>query len=395
MKQPPGYEAHRADLACRLLKALYGLKQSPRVWQLHMIQTLQGWRFISADADKCMFIRECKEGILVLLAYVDDFELSGPNGLKALDAAETYLQEHFELKRVPGDSEFLGISIARNCATHSVHLNQQRYTLEVLQRFRHADAAPVATPAEPGVKLVKHAEGNRECTSEPYAEAVGVMLYLAGCTRPDIAQTVNALSRYVSAPRLSHWRAAKWLLRYLKGTYTHGIRYGGDVTDVNTAEELPIVIYCDADYTGDLDTRRSTTAYVSMVVGGALSWKSQLQPMVVTSTTEAEYMAAGAGSKEALWLRKLWADLRLTRGPVAMRMFGDNQSALALIKNPVHHQRTKHIDIIHHAVRERVVRGEVMFAFCPAQDMLADVLTKGLPAPVFQRLHRAMGVVVR
>jgi hypothetical protein len=77
-------------------------------------------------------------------------------------------------------------------------------------------------------------------------------------------------------------------------------------------------------------------------------------------------------------------------GPVAMRMFGDNQSALALIKNPVHHQRTKHIDIIHHAVRERVVRGEVMFEYCPTQDMLADVFTKGLPAPVFQRLRSAL-----
>jgi hypothetical protein len=184
-------------------------------------------------------------------------------------------------------------------------------------------------------------------------------------------------------------------MRFLKSIKSWG---APGVPDANTAGELPIVIYCDADYAGDLDTRRSNTAYVSMVAGGALSWKSQLQPTVATSTAEAEYMAAGAckegaGSKEALRLRKLWAYLKLTRGPVAMRMFGDNQSALALIKNPVHHQRTKHIDFIHHAVRERVVRGEVMFEFCPTQDMFADVLTKGLPAPVFQRLRRMMGVV--
>jgi hypothetical protein len=142
-------------------------------------------------------------------------------------------------------------------------------------------------------------------------------------------------------------------------------------TQQGPAGELLTVIYCDADYAarGRGDTRRPPTAYVSMVAGAALSWKSQLQPTMATSTTEAEYMAAGAGSKEALWLRKLWADLKLTRGPVAMRMFGDNQSALALIKNPVHHQRTKHIDIIYHALRGRVVRGEVMFEFCPTQDM--------------------------
>jgi hypothetical protein len=106
-------------------------------------------------------------------------------------------------------------------------------------------------------------------------------------------------------------------------------------------------------------------------------------------------MAAGAGSKEARWLLKLWAELRLMRGPVAVRIFGGNESALALTKNPVHHLSTKHIDIIHYAVRKRVVRGEVMFEYCLTQDVLADVLTKGLPALAFQRLHSAMGVVER
>jgi hypothetical protein len=111
---------------------------------------------------------------------------------------------------------------------------------------------------------------------------------------------------------------------------------------------------------------------------------------VATSTTGAEYLAAGASSKEALWLRKLWADMRLMRGPVAMRIFGGNQSALALIKYPVHHQRTKRVDIIHNAVHKSVVRGEVMFEYCPTQDMLAEELTKGLPAPVFQMLRSEM-----
>jgi ribonuclease HI len=119
--------------------------------------------------------------------------------------------------------------------------------------------------------------------------------------------------------------------------------------------------YCDADYAGDVDTRRSTTGYVSVLNGAAVSHSSQLQPTVAASKVEAEYMAASRAVQEALWLRKLLPELDI--GATSMTIYGDNQGALKLLKNPIPSVRSKHIDVHHHFARERVCRGEVEFKY--------------------------------
>ena len=110
--------------------------------------------------------------------------------------------------------------------------------------------------------------------------------------------------------------------------------------------------YCDADYAGDLDTRRSTTGYVFILNGGAICWSSKRQPTVAASTTEAEYMASAYAVKEALWVRTLMRDLALDTGTV--EIMADNQSAIKLLKNPIVSMRSKHIDVIYHFAREKV-----------------------------------------
>ncbi len=126
-----------------------------------------------------------------------------------------------------------------------------------------------------------------------YSECVGSLLYLSVCTRPDIAQAVGALARYMAAPIVAHWEATLRVVRYLVGTVDYGLTFGGN------SETL--VGYCDADYAGDLDSRRSTTGYVFLMFGGAVSWSSRLQPMVAVLTVEAEYLSAGQAVKEVLW----------------------------------------------------------------------------------------------
>ena len=139
---------------------------------------------------------------------------------------------------------------------------------------------------------------------------------------------------------------------------------------------MDLMGYSDADYAGDLDTRRSTTGYVFMLNGGVISWSSRLQPTVAASTAEAEYMAASQAVKEALWLRKLTTDLG---GDLkTMQLYTDNQAALTLLKNPIASARSKHIDIIYHFARERVARKEVKFDYCPTAKMIADIMTKAL-----------------
>jgi len=174
-------------------------------------------------------------------------------------------------------------------------------------------------------------------------------------------------------------------LRYLAGTPDAGLTYGG-------SEDAELIGYCDADYAGDIDTRRSTTAYVFMLHGGAITWCSKRQPTVAVSTTEAEYMAASQAVKEALWLRKLMVDLEV---PVCggVNILADNQSAIKLLKNPVVSLRSKHIDIMHHFARERVVRKEVAFTYVQTTEMVADVLTKALPKAKHQMCKAWMGMV--
>jgi hypothetical protein len=182
-----------------------------------------------------------------------------------------------------------------------------------------------------------------------------------------------------------HWQAALGVLRYLKGTAGYCLCFGAAVSSA-----LTVAAFCDSDYGGDTDTRRSTDGHVFLLYGGAISWSSKRQEVTATSTTEAEYISAGRAAREGLWLRKLLHDLLL---PDAVVIGIDNQSALKLIRNPLYTPRAKHIDIVHHFVRERVRRGELRYRFVPTDEMVADILTKALCKAKFVQFRAALGVV--
>ena len=203
-------------------------------------------------------------------------------------------------------------------------------------------------------------------------------------TRPDIAYAVGALARFMAKPTSVHWQAAKGVVRYLAGTVELGITFGA-------SKDAGLQGYCDADYAGDIDTRRSTTGFVFVLYGGAVTWCSKRQPTVAASTTEAEYMAAAMAVKEGLWLRKVLADLHVEfEGVVTIK--GDNQSTLKLLRNPISSMRSKHIDVAHHFARERVMRKEVAFTYISTQMMVADVFTKALPESKHAFCRAGMGM---
>jgi ribonuclease HI len=187
----------------------------------------------------------------------------------------------------------------------------------------------------------------------------------------------------MARPTTAHWAVAKGVLRYLAGTKDYGITYGG-------IGQIKVIGYCDADYAGDIDTRRSTTGYVFTIGGGAVSWSSRRQATVAASTTEAEYMAAAAATKEALWLRKLATDLHINSDTITI--YGDNQGAIKLLKNPIASQRSKHIDVVYHFARERVARKEVEFIYIRTEEMVADMLTKPVPLGKHKFCCISMGV---
>ncbi|KAJ9529545.1 hypothetical protein QJQ45_013945 [Haematococcus lacustris] len=175
----------------------------------------------------------------------------------------------------------------------------------------------------------------------------------------------------MSAPTKEHWRGLRGVLRYVADTAAMGLMYGASAG---------LVGFCDADFAGDTDTRRSTTGHVFMLHGGAVSWSSRRQPTVAASTTESEYMACSAAGKEGLWLRGVLADLSAVVQPLTIMC--DNEAALTLVKHPHASARSKHIDVLHHFVHERVARANV-----------ADVFTKALPSVKFEFCKAGMGMV--
>jgi hypothetical protein len=241
-----------------------------------------------------------------------------------------------------------------------------------------------STPLDAGARVRKEAgEKLGDQLIRQYREIVGCLNYLAVCTRPDLSQAVGTLARYMQAPTTEHLQVAQGVLRYLSSTADMGLEFGGK-------GRRGLIGYCDSDYAGDLDTRRSTTGFVYLLNGGAFSWSSRLQPTVAVSTTEAEYMAAAAAVREAMWIRKLLPELG--QKVETVKIMGDNTATLKLLSNSITTDRSKHIDVIHHYARDRALGGEVKFEYVPTTEMVADSLTKAVKPAQFVACRVGMGV---
>lgn len=214
-----------------------------------------------------------------------------------------------------------------------------------------------------------------------YQELVRSLLYLSTCTPPDIALVTGLLSHHVAAPMVEHLAAAKTVLRYLKGTANLSLHY---------ETEKPMLGYSDADFASDVETRRSTTGYTFLVNGAAVSWMSRREPSASTSTTEAEYIAGAMAAKEAMWLRNLLKDI--TGSEVSVHLYCDSTSALAMMQNAVLSQRTKHVDVAHHYVREKVAAKMLTVSHVSTKDMVADILTKPLQVSAIESCRAGLGL---
>jgi len=288
----------------------------------------------------------------------------------------------FKSREMGEPSYFLGMHIQRDPELGVLRLGQRQYVTDVLARFHLSDDNASLLPMSVGSKLQKGGKLLDDEGKARYQELVGCLLYLATCTRPDISFAVARLARFVSAPTSTHWAARRAVLRYLQGTKDLGIEYGG------TSE---LVAYHDADYAADVDTRRWTMGAVFLLNGGAVAWTSRLQKSVAMSTTEAEYVAALMAAKEAIWLQRLLGELG--NAQAAVKMHCDSEGAVAMMRNPVSSPRTKHIDVVHHFVREMVEAGKLAVVNVKTGEMTADVLTKALPSDGHYKCRGDMGLV--
>lgn len=204
-------------------------------------------------------------------------------------------------------------------------------------------------------------------------------------TRPDISFAVGYVSRHLENPAGAHVNAVKRILKYIKGTMNMGICFEG-------GGDLFFCGYSDADYAGDIETRRSTSGSVFMLGNGIISWCSERQKSVSLSTTESEYIAASNAVKELVWLNLLLSEL-LVDGLNVPIFYMDNQSAIRLVKNPEYHKRTKHIEVRYHFIRERFEEGMFELKYVPSNDQVADIMTKALPKDKHQHFRKLMGIL--
>ncbi|XP_057789688.1 uncharacterized mitochondrial protein AtMg00810-like [Salvia miltiorrhiza] len=380
MKPPPGFEppsSGPAPMVCKLKKAIYGLKQASRSWFLTIKSVLLKLGFSQSKADNSLFFRISGGSTIYLLIYVDDILITGslPSDIQQVIHQ---LNTHFSLKDLGDVHHFLGIEITKTA--HGLHLSQGGYIKDLLHKLKMQDAKGCPTPMVSSCLLSK-GDGVSNVDGKLYRSTVGALQY-ATITRPEIAFSVNKVSQYMSAPLDSHWKAVKRILRYIAGSKDHGLHM--------QKSSCTVTGFCDSDWAGDFDDRRSTTGYCVYMGKSLISWSSKKQAVVSRSSTEAEYRSLAHVVSEISWVKSLLSELSISvKVPV---IWVDNMSTIALASNPVMHARTKHIELDIHFVTDKVSAGLIDLRHVPSQDQCADILTKPLSLQFFSRLKNALGV---
>ncbi|KAJ1257988.1 hypothetical protein BS78_10G038800 [Paspalum vaginatum] len=279
-------------------------------------------------------------------------------------------------------SYYLGIEVKQG--RRGIELRQSAYAIKLLEKAGMASCNACTTPMEVRLQLLKNGT-SPVVDATLYRSLIGSLRYLLH-TRPDLIFVVGYLSRFMEEPRLEHMAAMKQLLRYVKGTSYHGLFY------TNDGGKLNLLGYSDSGMAGDVDGRKSTTGVIFFLGGNPVTWLSQKQRVVALSSCEVEFIAGAAAACQAVLLRRLLEDVTGARVPAPVLKM-DNQSAIALSKDPMLHDRSKHIDTRFHFIRECAEKGDINIEFAGTQDQLADILTKPLGRKVFQELRGRIGVV--
>lgn len=379
----------RAGRVLRLLRALYGLRQASRAWNKRLEAALVEKGFKQSDADPSLWILHGDLGAVLAMFYVDDGLVAARTAAEA-DALVDLVASMFAIRALGEPEDFLGIEITRDRRARTITIDQSRKAralAEGMGVLGQRKAVPMSPDVFAGLKAAL--PGEQMGDLHAYQSAIGSLLHLAQCTRPDIALPVGALAAYNAAPSQAHFDAMLDLVRYVGSTAERGITYG------HTA--VPLRIWCDANFATCLDTRRSITGWAVVMYGGAVSWSSKKQPTTAASTMDAEYQACGAVAREGLSLLKALDELALLssdfpiQGPLPIKC--DNKAALSLCNDRKEGQRVKHIDIIHHFARDHVASGELQFIYCRSADNVSDCFTKALARPALEACLAGLGML--
>ncbi|CAJ2655096.1 unnamed protein product [Trifolium pratense] len=354
MDIPPGFEDKFGSNVCKLNKSLYGLKQSPRAWFEKFTYSMKKQGYIQGQADHTLFTKFSQDGkIAVLIVYVDDIVLTGDDIVEMARVKEK-LALDFEIKDLGSMRYFLGMSGCR----------------------------PADTPMDPNAKLWE--EGSVPVDTGRYQRLVGKLIYLSH-TRPDIAFSVSVVSQFMHSPFEEHLEAVYRILRYLKANPGKGLFF-------KKTNERNVSIFTDADWAGSVTDRRSTSGYCTYVWGNLVTWRSKKQGVVARSSAEAEFRAMAQGICEGLWIHRVLEELKM-KIELSLKLYSDSKAAISIAHNPVQHDRTKHIEIDRHFIKEKLDAGIICLPFVTSSQQTADILTKSLARPTFEHLIGKLGMI--
>ncbi|CAN1338667.1 Retrovirus-related Pol polyprotein from transposon TNT 1-94 [Linum perenne] len=365
---------------CKLEKALYGLKQSPRAWFEKFANTVKSEGYYQCQTDHTMFVRHRDRGRLtILIVYVDDIIVTGSDK-EEICRLKKKLAEEFELKDLGEMRYFLGMEIARS--DKGLIMSQRKYVIDLLTETGMLGCKPAETPMLPNVKFDKTGEAKLADRGR-YQQLVGKLIYLSH-TRPDITYAVGLVSQFMHEPTEEHWEAVLRILRYLKRTPGLGLMF-------RKHGSRNIELYTDASWASSITDRKSTSGYCSYVWGNLVTWKSKKQSVVARSSAEAEYRSLALGICEGIWLRRVLDELKAqVHQPI--HMFCDSQAAISIVKNPVHHDRTKHVEIDRHFISENANQGVIEVSYIPTGQQTADMFTKAVPPDLLERFKSNLGL---
>jgi hypothetical protein len=366
---------------CKLIKSLYGLKQAPKQWHQKFDEVVLSDGFVLNQADKCVYSKfdSSGKGVIICL-YVDDMLIFGIDQ-EQVDRTKGFLSSKFAMKDLGEAEVILGIKITRG--NNGISISQSHYIEKMLKKFNFLDCSPVGTPIDPTVKLMPN-QGSPIAQLD-YAKAIGCLMYAMISTRPDIAYAVGKLSRYTSNPSSSHWQAVNRLFKYLKGTMNYGLCYSGSPSIIEG--------FSDASWITNLEDHSSTSGWVFLLGGGAISWASKKQTCITNSTMESEFVALASAGKEAEWLRNLLFEIPLWPKPISpISIRCDSSATLAKAYSQVYNGKSRHLGVRHSMVRELIMSGVISIEFVRTQYNMADHLTKGLGRDLVKKSAIGMGL---
>jgi hypothetical protein len=286
----------------------------------------------------------------------------------------------------------LSIRIDRDRATKTIRLSSTAYIEQIAAQYNLASVRTGKTAPLPASGELKDLLADDDTVINAhdhrvYRELVGKALWLAMSTRLDLSFSASVLSQVLRSPAPKALELARRTLAHAHHTKSAYLELGGAIDN-------RLMAFVDADFAGDLETRRSTTGFSVLLYGSSISWAARRQGSVATSTTAAEYVAIAEVTKEIIWLRQLLLQLGIAEDTIVepVRILVDNQAAITIAERPVNFPLSKHIDVRHHFVREQVDRGKITLEYVRTSDQHADCLTKALPGPLHARHTASLGL---